>query len=131
MNFNIDSNASYNFVAPNITADEDLKVELTFPTRRLGASAFTANALTLAVTDDLTIRTFATEVAAAATLTVEAASHLNVGARLLLKFTFGSTKYDITVKTGSTTDCVLTGVASTTVTYELVWTGTAWLHLNA
>lgn len=128
---NIESNASYNYVAPNITADADLKIELTFPTRRAGASAFTSNALTLAVTDDLTIRTFATEVAAAAALTVEVAAHVNVGARMILRHTFGATKYDITVKTGNNSDCVLTGVASTAVNYELMWTGTAWMHLNA
>lgn len=129
--YNKDNNAMYNYVAPSIEADEDAVIELTFPTRRIGASAFTSDALTLEVNDDLTIRTFATEVAAGATLTITPASHLNVGARCILQFTFGSTKYDITVKTGNTTDAVLVGVVSKTVTYELVWSGTAWIHLNA
>lgn len=128
---NKENNASYGFLAPNIDADEGLKQELTFPTRRIGSSAFTSNALSLDVVDDLTIRTFATEVAANSTLTIKAAPHLNIGARLVLKFTFGATKKDITVKTGTTTDCVLVGVNSETVTYELIWTGSAWLHLNA
>ena len=50
---------------------------------------------------------------------------------MMVQWANGGTKYDVTLKLNSTTTCAtLTGVASTTVCYELVWTGTTWMLLR-
>ena len=129
MFINKDNRSSYNFKAPAIAGDADTSKEIFFPTQKAASAVFTENALSYNVEHDVTVLTFATPVAAASTLTL-VAKDINVGARLICQFTFGGTKYDITVKTGEDTDATLAGVQSKTVGYELVWNGTKWIKIG-
>jgi hypothetical protein len=125
MFWNKKTNASYGFTAPEITEDADKKIEVPFPTREVVAGTFTDDACEVGIKRDTTILKFATTVAAASALTLTPDSKLPVGARVIVVCTFGSTKYDITVNTSIT----LTGVASSTVSYELIYDGSNFIKL--
>jgi hypothetical protein len=58
---------------------------------------------------------------------VAALTDIVTGARLMVRWINGATKYDVTLKSDADTTCAtLTGVANTTVCYELVCDGSTW-----
>ena len=91
-----------------------------------------ANAETVEVERTTTIVDLGSDnLSAAATLTLTPGDGLPAGAEVLVKWSNGSTKYDVTVKKdASTTVGTLVGVANTTVTKRLVWSGRAWLIVS-
>lgn len=129
MYLNKETNASYNFVAPKISEDENKKVEVVFPTSEKKDVTISDNAALVDIKRNVTIVDLGSDaLAAAATVTLNPDSQLPVGAKAYVKWANGSTKYDVTVKKDSSTTCgTLVGVASTTVTKELMWTGTTWV----
>jgi hypothetical protein len=132
MYINKNNGASYGFVAPEIEADTDKDTKVVFPTFETQTPTLSSNAATVDVVRTTTVVDLgSTALAAAATLTAKADSNLPAGSRLMVKWANGGTKYDVTLKLNASTTCAtLTGVASTTVCYELVWTGTAWQLLQ-
>jgi hypothetical protein len=125
---NHSNGASYGFKAPNIAEDAGRQIEVMFPTFEKLTPTLSSNAASVVVKRTHTLVDLgSTALAAAATLTAAADDNLPAGSRLMVKWTNGGTKYDVTLKLNATTTCAtLTGIASTTVCYELVWTGTAW-----
>lgn len=129
---NHSNGASYGFKAPSIDEDAGKQVEVMFPTFETQTPTLSSNAASVTVKRTTTIVDLGSSaLAAAATLTATADSNLPAGSRLMVKWANGGTKYDVTLKKDANTTCAtLTGVASTTVCYELVWTGTAWQLLR-
>lgn len=129
MYLNKETNASYGFVAPKISEDENKKVEEVFPTSEKKDVTLSSNAAEVTVKRTLTIVDLGNDnLAAGATLTLEPDSKLPMGAKVYVKWKNGSTKYDVTIKQdSSTTVGTGVGVASTTVTKEVIWTGSSWL----
>lgn len=129
---NHSNGASYGFKAPSIAADAGQRKEVIFPTFEKLTPTLSSNAATVDVVRTTTLVDLgSTALAAAATLTAKADANLPAGARMMVQWANGGTKYDVTLKLNSTTTCAtLTGVASTTVCYELVWTGTTWMLLR-
>ncbi len=129
MYLNKETNASYNFVAPNISEDENKKVEEVFPTSEKKDVTLSSNAAEVTVKRTITIIDLGSDnLAAAATLTLKPDSNLPIGAKVYVKWKNGGTKYDVTIKQDSnTTVGTGVGVASTTVTKEVIWTGSSWL----
>lgn len=132
MFINKKTGASYGFVAPEIAADAYKDIQVVFPTFETLKPTLSSNAASVDVVRTTTIVDLgSTALAAAATLTAVADGKLPAGARLMVKWTNGGTKYDVTLKKDADTTCAtLTGVASTTVCYELVWTGETWQLLK-
>lgn len=129
---NHSNGASYGFKAPLIEKDAFKHTDVVFPTFETLTPTLSSNAATVDVVRTTTVVDLgSTALAAAATLTAKADSNLPAGSRLMVKWANGGTKYDVTLKLDASTTCAtLTGVASTTVCYELVWTGTTWVLLR-
>ena len=127
-----EKNASYNFVAPKIAEDANKQVNVMFPTVGVKSVTLNTNAATVEVERTTTIVDLGSDnLSAAATLTLTPGDGLPAGAEVLVKWSNGSTKYDVTVKKdASTTVGTLVGVANTTVTKRLVWSGSAWLIVS-
>lgn len=132
MYINKKTGASYGFVAPEIAADANKDTQVVFPTFETLKPTLSSNAASVDVVRTTTIVDLGSSaLAAAATLTATADSELPAGARLMVKWANGGTKYDVTLKKDADTTCAtLTGIANTTVCYELVWTGSAWQLLR-
>ena len=124
---NTKDNASYNFVAPDIESDAGKKTEMMFPTAEVVEPTISSNKAEAAVRREKTIMKLGTLAAACELTLAPEAANLNVGAVVAVSWTNGSTKYDVTVKVGDTTVATLTGIASTTVTKQLLWDGTGFL----
>lgn len=125
-------NASYNFMAPEIAEDADKQVNVMFPTVGVKSVTLSSNAATVVVERTTTIVDLGSDaLAAAATVTLTPGDNLPAGAEVLVKWVNGGTKYDVTVKKdASTTVGTLVGVANTTVTKRVVWSGSAWLIVS-
>lgn len=132
MFINKKTGASYGFVAPEIAADAYKDIQVVFPTFETLTPTLSSNAAEVDVVRTTTVVDLgSTALAAEATLTAKADGNLPAGSRLMVKWANGGTKYDVTLKIDASTTCAtLTGVASTTVCYELVWTGTTWVLLR-
>ena len=132
MFINKKTGASYGFVAPEISEDAGNDIKVQFPTFETQNAKLENNAASVTVKRTTTLVELNKEaLTAAATLTAEADANLPAGARLMVKWINGGTKYDVTLKLDASTTCAtLTGVASTTVCYELVWTGSTWQLLK-
>lgn len=124
--------ASYNFVAPGIESDTEQRVEVIFPT-------YAAQSLTIASNKALAnierthelITVGAAALEADCTLTATPAVELPAGSVMVVRFSCGATKYDMTVKkSASDTGVKLTGVASSTVAKQLLWDGSNWIVLS-
>ena len=125
-----ETNASYNFVAPNIEKDTDKKVEVCFPTSEFVEPVISSNAAEVKVERDTTIIDLGT-LSAAATLTITPGNCLNVGAKVIVKTTSDGTARNVTVKQDAdTTVDTISGTASTTKSRQYVWTGTAWIAIS-
>lgn len=124
-----ETEASYNFKAPQVSEDENKILETVFPTQENKGVTLDSNAAEVTVQRSLTIVDLGSEaLAAAATLTLTPGSDMQVGDRVLVKWVNGGTKYDVTIKKdASTTIGTLVGVQSKTVTKEVVWNGSTWL----
>lgn len=130
MFFRKETNASYNFVAPNIEKDADKKVEVVFPTAELVEPTLSSNAAEVKVERDTTVIDLGT-LSAAATLTLTPGDSLNVGAKVIVKATSDGTARNVTVKQDAdTTVDTISGTASTTKARQYVWTGTAWIAIS-
>lgn len=132
MFINKKNGASYGFVAPEIEADNGKKIEVQFPTFGILTPTISSNKAEVKVERTTTVVDLgSTALAAATTVVATPGDNLPAGARLMVKWANGGTKYDVTLKKDADTTCAtLTGIASTTVCYELVWTGTAWQLLQ-
>ena len=132
MFINKKNGASYGFVAPEIEADNGKKIEVQFPTFGILTPTISSNKAEVKVERTTTVVDLgSTALAAATTVVATPSANLPAGARLMVKWANGGTKYDVTLKKDADTTCAtLTGIASTTVCYELVWTGTAWQLLQ-
>lgn len=127
MYINKETNASYNFKAPNIPGDADKKVEVFFPTAEAVSPTISSNKAEVTVNCNMTVVDLGS-VSEAPTLTLTPGADLNVGAKVVVKVasTAGSS-INLTVKKDSSTTVGTVAVASnTTVVKEIVWTGSAW-----
>ena len=129
MYYRKESNASYNFVAPNIEKDADQKVEVVFPTSELVEPTLSSNAATVKVERSTTIIDLGT-LSAAATITLEPGNDLAVGSIVVVKSTSDSTARAVTVKKGDDTVASISGVQSATVVKQLMWTGSTWVLIG-
>lgn len=132
MFINKKNGASYGFVAPEIEADNGKKIEVQFPTFEILTPTISSNKATVTVERTTTVVDLgSTALAAATTVVATPGDNLPAGARLMVKWVNGGTKYDVTLKKDASNTCAtLTGIASTTVCYELVWTGSTWQLLQ-
>lgn len=131
MYINKETNASYNFKAPNIPGDADKKVEVFFPTAEAVSPTISSNKAEVKANCNMTVVDLGS-VSAAPTLTLTPGADLNVGAKVVVKVasTAGSS-INLTVKKDSSTTVGTVAVASnTTVVKEIVWTGSEWLILG-
>lgn len=125
-----ETNASYNFVAPNIEKDADKKVEVVFPTAELVEPTLNSNAAKVKVERDTTIVDLGT-LEAAAELTLSPGDSLNIGAKVVVKAASDGTARAVTVKQDAdTTVDTISGTANTTKVKQFVWTGTAWIMID-
>ena len=125
-----ETNASYNFVAPNIEKDADKKVEVVFPTAELVEPTLSSNAAEVKVERDTTIVDLGT-LEAAATLTLTPGNSLNIGAKVVVKAASDGTARAVTVKQdASTTVDTISGTASTTKAKQYMWDGSAWIAIS-
>lgn len=125
-----ETNASYNFVAPNIEKDADKKVEVYFPTSEFVEPTLSSNAAEVVVERDTTVIDLGT-LEAAATLTLTPGESLNIGARVVVKAASDGTARALTVKKDAdTTVATVSGTASTAKVKQFVWTGTAWIMID-
>lgn len=130
MFFRKETNASYNFVAPNIEKDADKKVEVVFPTAELVEPSLSSNAAEVKVERDTTIVDLGTLEAAAA-LTLTPGDSLNIGAKVVVKAASDGTARDVTVKQdAATTVDTISGTANTTKAKQYMWTGSAWIAIS-
>lgn len=129
---NKSNGASYNFKAPAIIDDANSKNEVYFPTFESKSVTLSSNAGSATINRTETLLDLgASNLAAAATLTLTADSNLPAGAKVRVKFPCGATKYDVTVKKDAADNgVVLIGIASTMVCKSVMWTGTAWIALH-
>lgn len=125
---NMTTNASYNFVAPAISADADSKIEVVFPTSEKQTVAASA---TIAVDVERvnTIIDLGT-LAAAATLNVTVGASVPVGAILVVKAKSDATARDITLGT-KLTGPAIAGVISKTKTASFIFDGTNFVAMGA
>ena len=125
-----ETNASYNFVAPNIKKDADKKVEVVFPTAELVEPTLNSNAAEVKVERDTTIVDLGT-LEAAANLTLTPGDSLNIGAKVVVKAASDGTASDVTVKQDAdTTVDTISGTANTTKAKQYMWTGSAWIAIS-
>ena len=130
MYFKKETNASYNFVAPDIEKDADKKVEVVFPTSELVQPTLSSHAATVNVERENTIIDLGT-MDGATTLTITPGNSLNIGARVIVKAASDGTARALTVKQDAdTTVATVSGTASTTKVKQFVWTGTAWIMID-
>ena len=130
MYFKKETNASYNFVAPDIEKDADKKVEVVFPTSELVQPTLSSHAATVKVERENTIIDLGT-MDGATTLTITPGNSLNIGARVVVKAASDGTARALTVKKDAdTTVATVSGTASTTKVKQFVWTGTAWIMID-
>ncbi len=130
MFFRKETNASYNFVAPNIEKDADKKVEVVFPTVELVEPTLSSNAAEVKVERDTTIVNLDT-LEAAATLTLTPGNSLNIGAKVVVKAASDGTARAVTVKQdAATTVDTISGTANTTKAKQYMWTGSAWIAIS-
>lgn len=128
MFLNMGNNSSYNFKAPNITADSDKKIEVVFPTQE--AQAPTAGA-TIAVDINRQVTTINLgELAAAATLNATVGSDVERGAIIHVKALSDGTARTVTFGTGFTSPA-LAGVISKTKVQSFIYDGTTFLPMGA
>lgn len=129
MYLNKETNASYNFVAPNISEDENKKVEVAFPTSEKKDVTLSANKAEVDIKRNITIVDLGSDaLTTAAVVTLIPDSQLPIGAKVYVKWTNGTAAVGVNVKKDSSAAAVnLPGAASSTVTRELLWTGTDWL----
>lgn len=128
MFINKKNGASYGFVAPEIEADKGKKIEVSFPTFGILTPTISSNKAEVTVERTTTLVDLgSTALAAATDVNVTNGANLPAGARLMVRWINGATKYDVTLKSDADTTCAtLTGVANTTVCYELVCDGSTW-----
>lgn len=125
-----ETNASYNFVAPNIEKDADKKMEVVFPTAELVEPTLSSNAAEVKVERDTTIVDLGT-LEAAANLTLTPGDSLNIGAKVVVKAASDGTARAVTVKRdASTTVDTISGTANTTKAKQYMWTGSAWIAIS-
>lgn len=122
------NNSSYNFVAPDIEADDDKVVEVTFPTSE-------SQTVTAAAAVELSIKRQATFVdlgtlGADMALTADIASHVDAGAILTIKAKSDTTARAITPGTGFSAPAV-SGTISKTKVVSYIYNGTAFSPLAA
>ena len=130
MFFRKETNASYNFVAPNIEKDADKKVEVVFPTAELVEPTLSSNAAEVKVERDPTICDLGT-LDAAANLTLTPGDSLNSGAKVVVKAASDGTARAVTVKQdAATTVDTISGTANTTKAKQYMWTGSAWIAIS-
>lgn len=130
MYFRKETNASYNFVAPDIEKDADKKVEMVFPTSELAEPVLESNAAEVKVERDTTIVDLGT-LEAAATLTITPGDSLNIGAKVVVKAASDGTARAVTVKQDAdTTVDIFSGTANTTKAKQYMWTGSAWIAIS-
>lgn len=128
MYLNLINNSSYNFKAPNITADADKKVEVVFPTQE--AQTLTPGAtIDVAITRQTTIVDCG-ELAANATLNATIGSDVERGAILNVKAKSDGTARSLTFGTGFTAPAV-SGTISKTKVVSFIYNGTAFLPIAA
>jgi hypothetical protein len=124
---NGNSNASYNFKAPNIAADADKKIEVVFPTQE--AQTPTAGA-TIAV--DINRHTTCIdlgELAAAATLNATIGADVERGAIVQVKALSDGTARTVTFGTGFNSP-TMAGTISTKKVMTFMYDGTAFLPMG-
>lgn len=130
MFFRKETNASYNFVAPNIKKDADKKMEVVFPTAELVEPTLNSNAAEVKVERDTTIVDLGT-LEAAANLTLTPGDSLNIGAKVVVKAASDGTARAVTVKQDATTTVdTISGTANTTKAKQYMWTGSAWIAIS-
>ena len=130
MFFRKETNASYNFVAPNIEKDADKKVEVVFPTAELVEPTLSSNAAEVKVERDTTIVDLGT-LEAATNLTLTPGDSLNIGAKVVVKAASDGTARAVTVKQdAATTVDTISGTANTTTAKQYMWTGSAWIAIS-
>lgn len=132
MFINKKTGTSYGFVAPEIEADNGKDVKVQFPTFGTQIAEVESNEASVTVERTTTLVEVGEEkLTAATTLTATPGDKLPAGARLMVKWINGETKYDVSLKKDADTTCAkLAGVANATVCYELVWTGSTWQLLK-
>ena len=125
---NMIRNASYNFVAPNIAADADSKVEVIFPTSEKQEIAY-ATTIAATVERAITLLDLGT-LTGAATLNLTVGAYVPVGALLTVKAKSDTTARDITLGTGLTGP-TLAGVISKTKSQSFMYDGAKFIAMAA
>lgn len=127
MYLNKETNASYNFKAPNIPGDADKKIEVFFPTAEAVTPELSSNKAEVTVNCNTTVIDLGS-VSAAPTLTMTPGNDLNIGAKAIVKVTStAGSSINLTIKQDSSTTVGTVAVAAgATVVKEIVWTGSAW-----
>lgn len=121
-NFNLDTNAAYNFKAPQIVADADKKIEVVFPTQGTATAVVEAGVATVEVERQVTVVDLG-ELDASISLAAEIAEHVERGAVLIIVAGCGATPFNVTLADNFKEAFVLQGVANTTKQLVFVYDG--------
>jgi hypothetical protein len=125
---NMQTNASYNFVAPNISKDADKKMNVVFPTtEKLDVPA--AASISIPIERVITIVDLGT-LAADATLNLVIGDDIPVGALLTIKAKSDGTARTITLGTGLQGSAIA-GVASKTKAASFIYDGEKFVAMAA
>lgn len=121
--FNRNTNASYNFTAPEIEEDANKKVEVTFPTSGSATVAVEDGVGEVEINRQVVIVAVG-KLEAALELNAILADHVQKGAMVLVVASCGATAYDITLADGFAEALVLKGKANTEKAWAFVYDGT-------
>ena len=127
MYINKETNASYNFVAPDIQKDAGKKVMLTFPTAELVTPAVSDNIAEVTVERSITIIDLG-NLAADTDLIITTGNSIKIGDRMIVKVSCGENNLNVNLQFGEETISV-EYPAGETVAREFVWTGDAWIAI--
>ena len=125
---NMTTNASYNFRAPEITADADSKVEVVFPTNE-AQSVTAAATIAVAINRQVTVIDIG-GMGANATINATIGSDVERGALLTVKGASDGTARSMSFGTGFTAPAVA-GTISKTKVVSFIYDGSTFLPLAA
>lgn len=121
-NFNLETNAAYNFKAPRIAADADKKIEVVFPTQGTATAVVEDGVATVEVERQVTVVDLG-QLEASISLAAEIAEHVERGATLVLVVSCGATPYNLTLAGNFKKALVLQGIANKTKQLVFVYDG--------
>ncbi len=124
---NMTTNASYNFKAPNIAADADKKIEVTFPTAENQTP--TVSAITAVTIDRNVTMINLGQLSTSITLNATIASHVEVGAIVHVTAKSDGIARNVLFGTGFTSP-TMTGAVSKTNVASFIYNGTTFLPLG-